>query len=314
MTFDRFPLLTPPILWAFGFIFVLLGFFQIFIWMKKDSEGKFGDLKERVLAWWYIVAVFAVVFLTRPWCLTLLWMGISLFALREYLFVIPKRLEDQRVRLWLYLSIPIQYSFILTESYMLFLIFIPVYVYLLLPIRMIIVGTTEGFLQAIGSMYWGVMMAGYSLSYVAYLPVFSSQMGFKAGPLGLMLFLLFITEINDASQYMWGKMLGKHKIVPTISPKKTYEGLLGGIATSVIFSMSIAPFLTPMSHICAALVGILISVTGFLGDITMSALKRDVKVKDFGTLLPGHGGLLDRIDSLIFTAPLFFYVMYWNYG
>ncbi len=304
--FEWFPLLTPPILWALFFIVALLGLFQIFIWIKQNSEGRFADLKERILAWWYIVGVFGIVFLTRPWCLILLWMFISLFALREYLFVIPKRLEDQRVRLWLYLSIPIQYGFILMECYTLFLIFIPVYVYLLIPIRMIIVGTTEGFLQAMGSMYWGIMMAGYSLSYVAYLPVFSSQIGFKAGPLGLMLFLLFITEINDASQYMWGKLFGRHKIVPSISPKKTYEGLLGGIVTTVIFSILIAPFLTPMGSTLAAFVGVILSIAGFLGDITMSALKRDVKVKDFGTLLPGHGGLLDRIDSLIFTAPLFF--------
>jgi phosphatidate cytidylyltransferase len=178
---------------------------------------------------------------------------------------------------------------------------------------MIIVGTTEGFLQAIGSMFWGVMMAGYSLSYVAYLSVFSSEMGFQAGPLGLMLYLLFITEINDASQYMWGKILGKRKIVPTMSPKKTYEGFFGGIITTVVFSMLLAPFLTPLNYTFAALVGVLISVSGFLGDITMSALKRDVRVKDFGTLLPGHGGLLDRIDSLIFTAPLFFHLMYWYF-
>ncbi len=310
-----FPLLRPPVIGAMVFIFALLACFQIFVWIKSknSTDHKFSDLKQRVKAWWYIIGLFFVVFLTRQWCLTLLWMVISFFALREYLLVIPKREEDQRVRLWLYLSIPIQYLFILTEWYTLFLIFIPVYVYLLLPIRMIIVGTTEGFLQAIGSMFWGVMMAGYSLSYVAYLSIFSSEMGFKAGPLGLVLFLLFITEINDASQYMWGKIFGKHKIVPSISPKKTYEGLIGGIVTSVVFSMILAPFLTPMNYTMAALVGILISVSGFLGDITMSALKRDVKVKDFGSLLPGHGGLLDRIDSLIFTAPLFFHVIYWYY-
>ncbi len=112
---------------------------------------------------------------------------------------------------------------------------------------------------------------------------------------------------------MWGKLFGKHKIVPSISPKKTYEGLAGGIGTSVLFSIALAPHLTPMNSIFAVCTGILISISGFLGDITMSALKRDVKVKDFGTLLPGHGGLLDRIDSLIFTAPLFFHVMHWYY-
>ncbi len=306
-----FSLLTPPVIGVIIFIFALLGSFQLFVWIR--GEGKFSDLRERVKAWWYIIGLFSAIFFTTQWCVTLLWMGISFLALREYLFVIPKRLEDQRVRLWLYLSIPVQYFFILNEWYILFLIFIPVYVYLLLPIRMMIVGTTEGFLLAVGSMFWGVMMAGYSLSHVAYLSVFSSEMGFKAGPLGLVLFLLIITEINDASQYMWGKLFGKRKIVPAISPKKTYEGLAGGIVTSIIFSIALAPYLTPMNSLFAVCTGILISLSGFLGDITMSALKRDVKVKDFGTLLPGHGGLLDRIDSLIFTAPLFFHVVHWYY-
>lgn len=305
-----FPLLTPQVIGAFGAILLLLLVFQIFVWAKK-GRGKFGDLQKRLIAWWYILGVFALIFLTRQWCLTLLWMGISLLALHEYFHVIPHKEEHKRVRLWLYLSIPIQYIFVLTGYYSLFLIFVPVYVYLLFPIRMIIVGKTEDFLQTMSSHFWGVMMAGYALSHIAYLSVFSGEQHFRAGPLGLMLFLLILTEINDAAQYMWGKLFGKRPIVPKISPKKTVEGLIGGVATCAVFSILLAPLLTPLNLLWAALVGVLIGVGGFFGDVTLSALKRDIEIKDFGTLLPGHGGLLDRIDSLIFTAPLFFHLIVW---
>ncbi len=314
--FHWFPLLTPPIFWAFCGFLALLFAFQVYVWVQGASrpQSKFGDLQKRLIAWWYIFGIFAIVFLTRQWCLILLWMGVSFLALHEYFQVIPKKEEHKRARLWLYIAIPIQYFFVLTGYYSLFLIFIPVYVYLLFPIRMIIAGTTNGFLQSLGSHFWGVMMAGYALSYTAYLVVFSANMNFRAGPLGLMLFLLFLTEINDAAQYMWGKLFGKHKIVPKISPKKTVEGLIGGMVTCTIFSVIIAPFLTPLNIPWAIIAGILMSIGGFLGDVTLSALKRDVKVKDFGSLLPGHGGLLDRIDSLIFTAPLFFHLMFWKFS
>ncbi|MDX8431125.1 MAG: phosphatidate cytidylyltransferase [Candidatus Algichlamydia australiensis] len=307
-----FPLLTPPVFWTFLSLVGLLLTFQIFAWLFPTK--KFSDLKKRLIAWWIIFGVFALLFLTRNWCITLFWMGISYLALKEYFQAVPKLSEHKRVRLWLYLSLPIQYLLILTNSFIGFLIFIPVYVYLCIPVRMIIAGTPKEFLHSIGTMFWGIMMMGYSLSYIAFLSTYSTQMQFEAGPLGLVLYLLILTEINDASQYIWGKLFGKRKIVPLISPKKTYEGCFGGILTTIIFAALLSPFLTPTHFGFATFVGILVGVGGFLGDVTMSALKRDVQIKDFGRLLPGHGGLLDRIDSLIFTAPLFFYLIYWKFG
>ena len=309
MVYQYFPLLTPATLWTFAALIALLTVFQLIAWCAPSK--KFSDLNKRLKAWWYIFALFAIVFATRLPCLILMWMVISFFALREYFNAIPKIPEHKRVRLWLYLSIPIQYIFILTNSYILFLVFIPVYVYLLFPLRMIIASKTQGFVQAIGTMFWGIMMAGYSLSYVAYLSVYASNVNLPAGPLGLLLFLLILTECNDASQYLFGKLFGKHKIT-SISPKKTFEGLFGGLLTCIMLSLLLAPHLTPLTPLFAALVGLIICAGGFLGDITLSALKRDLQIKDFGHILPGHGGLLDRIDSLIFTAPLFFYIIYWT--
>lgn len=116
--------------------------------------------------------------------------------------------------------------------------------------------------------------------------------------------------INRVKRYctvFMGKSCGRRKVVPKVSPGKTLEGLVGGVITTMIASLIIGPLLTPLNTLQALLAGLLIGISGFCGDVVMSAIKRDIGVKDSGKLLPGHGGLLDRIDSLIFTAPVFFY-------
>lgn len=106
-------------------------------------------------------------------------------------------------------------------------------------------------------------------------------------------------------QYLFGKTFGKHKITPKVSPNKTVEGLLGGVVSTAVIAGILAKFLTPFSFWQAFILGAILAIAGFFGDITMSAIKRDIGVKDTGALLPGHGGILDRLDSMIFTVPLF---------
>lgn len=148
-------------------------------------------------------------------------------------------------------------------------------------------------------------MTVFALSHAAWLLMLPTT-NIQGGAL-LVLFLLALTESNDIAQYLWGKSCGRRKVVPKVSPGKTLEGLMGGVITIMIASLIIGPLLTPLNTLQALLAGLLIGISGFCGDVVMSAIKRDIGVKDSGKLLPGHGGLLDRIDSLIFTAPVFFY-------
>jgi phosphatidate cytidylyltransferase len=134
-----------------------------------------------------------------------------------------------------------------------------------------------------------------------------------AGGTGLVLYLLVLTEFNDIAQYVWGKLLGRRKVVPTVSPGKSWAGLLGGVASTFVVAVLLAPWLTPLAVNHACVVGILIGLGGFFGDVTISALKRDLGIKDSGSVLPGHGGILDRVDSLTFTAPLFLHFIRWHY-
>jgi phosphatidate cytidylyltransferase len=196
-----------------------------------------------------------------------------------------------------------------------FIIFIPVYVFLLLPARMVTIGETQGYLRAAGTLQWGLMTTVFSISHMAYLlnmPARQSAHGPVTGEM-LVFYLLVLTQVNDIAQYLWGKMLGKHKIIPKVSPNKTCEGLLGGIFTTTLLAWLLAPWFTPMSPLHAVLAGVLISLFGFVGDVVISAVKRDIGIKDSGNLLPGHGGVLDRLDSLTYTAPLFFHYIYYLY-
>ena len=113
---------------------------------------------------------------------------------------------------------------------------------------------------------------------------------------------------------MWGKTLGNRKVAPNVSPGKTYAGAIGGIASTVLVAGWIGPWLTLMNTTHSLWAGLIIGVAGFAGDLSLSAIKRDLKIKDFGATLPGHGGVLDRIDSLVFTAPLFFHFVFFLYG
>lgn len=261
-------------------------------------------------SWWVMASVFAVAIgLDRR--LSFFFLGfVSFLALKEFLSLIPTRRADRRVLFWAYLAIPVQFFWASQAWYGMFIIFIPVYLFLLLPMRMILVGETEGFLKAVGTVHWGVMTTVFCLSHLAYLLILDSART-PAGGAGLLVFVVFLTQINDVAQYLSCKLLGRHKVIPRVSPNKTVEGLLGGVVTTLVLSVLIAPFLTPLYRHESLAAGLIIGFGGFVGDVVMSAVKRDLGIKDNGSILPGHGGILDRVDSLTFTAPLFFHYIYY---
>ncbi len=306
---------NPAILHAVAGIWVLLAVASIIVFalVKLRPEKNYSELVIRTKSWWVMLGMFTFAMLTSR-VVSLCFLGfISFLALKEFFSMIPTRRSDRRILFWAYLSIPVQYYWAALEWYEVFIIFIPVYAFLFLPLRMVITQNTEGFLKAVGTIHWGLMTCVFSISHTAYLLVLPTLPDNPAGGAGFLLFLAFLTQFNDVAQYVWGKLFGKHKILPIISPKKTWQGFIGGFLTTTMVAVFIAPYITPFDTLHAALAGLLISISGFIGDVTISAIKRDIGVKDTGSIIPGHGGILDRIDSLTFTAPLFFHFTYYFY-
>lgn len=282
----------------------------VLVWLRPAKDWR--ELSLRIRTWWVIIVLFSLALLSPNWLALTFFALVSFMALKEFLTLVPSRQSDRMPLLWMFIAIPLNYWLIGIGWYGMFVVFIPVYVFLFLPARMVIVGDTQGFLRTASQLHWSLMTTVFAFSHVAFLLVLPAD-GMQTGAL-LVLFLVGLTEFNDIAQYLWGKSLGRIKVIPKVSPNKTLAGLLGGVATTALAATILGPLLTPLSWPMALLAGIIIGVTGFCGDVVMSAIKRDIGVKDSGTLLPGHGGILDRLDSLIFTAPVFFhFVRYFCY-
>lgn len=295
------------------FALLLLASMVIYLMQRRRPEKDYQELRLRLKSWWVMAIVFCAALLVHRTVSIVFLAFLSFLAFKEYLSLIPTRDTDRRVLFWAYLAIPLQFYWIYIDWYGMAILFIPVYMFLLLPIRAVLHGETEGFLRAMGTLNWGLMITVFSLSHIALLLILPDQRNPNGGGVALVIFLVFLTEANDIFQYLWGKLLGRRKVVPKVSPNKTWGGLLGGIVSTVTLSIMLSHWLTPLSIQSAIVVGLMIAVGGFFGDVVISSLKRDLKIKDSGSLLPGHGGILDRVDSLSYTAPLFFHFVHYFY-
>jgi phosphatidate cytidylyltransferase len=297
------------VVWAIGGIFVLLALASLILLVLGLARPSLdlAELKARTLSWWGMAILFAVAILLSRTVSLVFFAVVSFLALKEYFSLIPTRRADRGVLLFAYLAIPIQFYWIGIGWYGMFIIFVPVYMFLFMPVPMLVIGETQGFLRAVGTIHWGLMSTVYTVSHAAYLLALPPAGNPVAHGEGLLLFLVLLTEGNDIAQYFWGKGIGRRRIIPRVSPKKTWEGFVGGVLTTMLLGVLLAPWLTPFDLIHAVMAGLLIGLAGFAGDLTISAMKRDLGIKDSGTILPGHGGILDRLDSLTYTAPLFFH-------
>ena len=304
---------TPSVLAALGGVLGILVFASLIAALLKHRhpDKNYTELIQRIRSWWIMIGIFSGAMLLSRTASILFFAFVSFLALKEYLSLIPTRRADRRVLFWAYAAIPFQYCWVHEQWYGMFIIFIPVYLFLLLPMRMVIIGETREFLRAAGTLHWGLMTMVFSLSHAAFFLALDGEKNPAGGGAGWVLYLIFLTQFNDVAQYVWGKLTGRHKIIPKVSPNKTWEGFLGGVGTTTALAMVLAPHLTPLTPVESLGAGMLIALGGFIGDVTISALKRDIGVKDSGSLLPGHGGILDRIDSLTYTAPLLFHYVYY---
>jgi phosphatidate cytidylyltransferase len=293
-------------------IFGILVFATVLFWIMGivKPDANVTELKMRTKSWWMMATIFVVATVLHP-AISFVAIGLlSFMALRELSSISKNvRPEDRKILIWCYLAIPVQYTLAYTGQYTLFLTFIPIFMHLWIPFMLVIKGETKDIGRSMSVLPTQLMLTVFGVSHLAFLLSLPELDGFKAGGRGLLLFVVFITEMNDVFQFTWGKLFGKLKVMPTISPNKTWEGLIGGVVTTTIVGYYLR-FLTPFSEIEALVICFSVAVTGFIGDVVVSAVKRDIGLKDTGDIIPGHGGILDRIDSLALTAPVFFHIVF----
>lgn len=275
-------------------------------------SGKFTGMKEKMKSWWIMVAVISVFFFVNRGLTFIGFTLLSFVAFRELLSSMKFRQSDRSAIGLAFLAIPVQYLAIYWGYNQFALLFIPVVMFLVLPFRNLLSGNVKGIIHANATMQWSLMICVYSLSHMAMLFNFPARSDFSAGNLGLVLYLVFVSQFNDILQFCFGKAFGKNKIIPKISPNKTWEGFLGGffgtMITAYVFS-----FLTFFNWWQALVMGAVLSIAGFAGDLNISAIKRDLEIKDLGNMIEGHGGIMDRIDSLTYTGMVFFHLVnLWN--
>lgn len=265
------------------------------------------NLNARIRAWWVMIAISGGVLLAGNGAIVTLFGLLSFFAFREFITQTPVRRADHTALfVSFFLALPVQYLLVGVQWYGLFAIFIPVYAFLTIPILSALFADAQKFLQRTAETQWGLMICVYCLSHVPALLTLQIP-GYQGRSALLVVFLMLIVQASDVLQYIWGKLAGKHKIAPRVSPSKTVEGFVGGIASATLLGAALWQ-ITPFSPLAAGAMALMITLVGFLGGLVMSAIKRDRGIKDWGQLLEGHGGMLDRLDSVCFSAPIFFHV------
>jgi phosphatidate cytidylyltransferase len=278
---------------------LIVGTLVTYYLARAHPERDYLELRMRVRTWWWIVPPLIVALSIGPWAVALLFALASGIALREYLALGGISRRPSLAVVLAYLAIPVQYGLACLGSEPLFAAAIPLSC-LALAMAVLFAGSSAGFLPSVGVLASGMILTLFSFSHIARLTTWSD------GP-GLVAFLLIVTQLNDVSQYVSGKRFGKTPLAPALSPSKTREGMIGGLVTSTLLGAVLGPLLTALTSLTAAAFAFALALAGVAGDLTISAIKRDAGAKDSGTLLPGHGGLLDRMDSLIYAAPLFYY-------
>jgi len=284
---------------------------------RRYGAGSAADMIEnlnaRIRAWWWMVLVMGGALALGRGAVIVLYALLSMFALREFLTLTPTRRGDHLALFASFFIVtPFQYVLVGMEWYGLFTVFVPVYAYLFLPVVAVLPGDTRDFMERTAETQWGLMITVYCVSHVPALLLLQIP-GYEERNALLMIFLILVVQSSDVLQYVWGKLLGNRKIAPEVSPSKTVEGFVGGVA-SATFLGALLWWITPFGFWAAGAMAFAITLMGFLGGLVMSAIKRDRGVKDWGHMIEGHGGFLDRLDSVCFSAPVFFHLTRYFYA
>lgn len=304
----------PTLMLLFGGVLCLLIVFNVVGNILKRRRGAeaghstIDTLNARIRAWWKMYVIFGMTILVGRIGALVVFGVISFMAMREYMTLVPTRRGDHRTLFWSFFVImPLQYYLVGAQRYGLFAIMIPVLAFIFVPTSIAIAGDTSSFLERSAKIQFGLMVCVYCLSHAPALLLLRIP-GFVGHNARLLLYLGIVDQMCDILQYVWDKLIGKNKIAWRVSPNKTWEGFVGGVLSATAIGTALW-WITPFTPLQSAGMSFMICLLGFAGSLVMSAIKRDIGIKDFGLVIEGQGGILDHIDSLCFAAPIFFHLV-----
>ncbi|MDX2286177.1 MAG: phosphatidate cytidylyltransferase [Bacteroidia bacterium] len=275
---------------------------------RRRPSDALDKIWQRAISWWWMTLPIIACVLLQDWFAVLFLAWLSYASTREFFSIAPVRGADRLALLIAYGSIPVQYGIAYQGRLLPLLGFIPLVIYATISYTLVLRQETQGIGRSMALIPGMIMLCVFYLSHAAALFPLAASLTPPASGIKLLMFLFLITEMNDVFQFFSGKLFGRHKILPIVSPNKTWEGFIGGIVLSTGFGAAMS-FLLPLQAWQGAVVSACLAVAGFMGDTIISAIKRDLQIKDTGDIIPGHGGLLDRLDSLFLTAPAYYYLL-----
>lgn len=260
----------------------------------------------RVQSWWAMVLLFALALITGTTGVVVLFGFASFAALREFLTLTSKRKADHwSLALAFFVVLPLQYVFVGMGWDGLIAVFIPVYAFLMLPVVSALRRDSDRFLVRIAETQWALMITVFCLSHVpALLTLDIPGVGGRA--VLMIAFLVCVVQAGDLLDFFFGRRIGRTRIAEGLSPK-TWEGMICGVGSAVVIGAALH-WLTPFGVLGAMGMAGAASVTGMFGNIVIAAIKKDRGVKDWSHLIPGQGGFVDQLDSVIFAAPVFYHL------
>ena len=262
----------------------------------------------RINAWWAMLVALSLAGLAGRAGIVVLFALISFSVLREFLTLTAKRRADHWVLMFsFFVALPGQYLLVYFGQVGLFTIFIPVYAFLFLPVLAVVKGDTAGFLTRVAETQWGLMLCIFAAAHVPALLLVEIP-GYGGKEILLIAWLVIVVQAGDIAHFIVPRLMGRTRIAKAIHHSRSWEGFLGALGTGVVVGTLLA-WVTPFAPWTAGLLALAVSVLGYAGGLVMTAIKRDKGVADWGHLLPGQGGLIDRLDSVLFAAPVFFHLV-----
>ncbi len=262
----------------------------------------------RISAWWAMVVLLSLAAAFGRIGVVVLFALISFSALREFLTLTAKRRADHWVLMFsFFVALPLQYLLVATGSITLMTIFIPVYAFLFLPVLAAVRGDTAGYLTRIAETQWGLMLCIFTASHAPAL-LWLDIPGFEGKQILIIAWLVIVVQGGDMAHFITPRLMGRTRIAPDVPHSRTWEGFLGALGAGVVLGTALA-WITPFAPWQAAIMALAVSLLGYAGGMVMAAIKRDKGVADWGHLIPGQGGFIDRLDSVFFSAPLLFHLV-----